>query len=261
MKNKYLLALAAICFSSLLSAQIPNHDFENWTDAGFYDVCDEWITNYGDFVPVSAQKDSDAYSGFLAAKLINYAVDAFLYSGFPVTFHPHHLTAFIKGNVAANDSIFMNVILYKNGLPIDSGKWVSYNSISAYTQEMAVISTDSPDADSAYIYFSGGHESDTWMLVDQLQFDDVTNAIPAATADPDPIVIANPFHTNLSLKINTEAGGMLQIINPSGQEIYSGKFAPGLQELEVNLAGHTNGIYLCVFNTEKTVRMLKVVKQ
>lgn len=256
-----MLTLAAICFTSLLSAQIPNHDFENWTDAGLYDICDEWITNYGDFVPVSAQKDSDAYSGFLAAHLVNYAVDAYLFSGFPVTFHPHHLTAFIKGNVGVSDSVFMNVILYKNGLPVDSGKWVSYVSISAYTQEMAVISTNSPDADSAYIYFSGGHESDTWMLVDQLQFDDVTNGIPAASTDPVAIAVANPFHSELSLKISTETGGVLQIINASGQEVHSRKFSAGPQDINVNLEGQANGIYLCVFNTEKSVRMLKVVKQ
>ena len=126
-----------------------------------WEELDGWISNYGDFGAVSIWKDSDACSNTLATHLANFATPSFMFSNFSITSHPHNLTACVKGSISQNDSVWIKVTLFANGMAVDSGKWVGYNSINNYTQALVNITSVSSVADSAEIYISGGYDYNT----------------------------------------------------------------------------------------------------
>src|SRR4030095_4205215 len=116
---KAIPLFSLVLFTSMTAAfsQIPNNDFENWTNVSLWEQLDDWWSNYGDFVAVSLSKNTDAYSGTYAAHLGNYAVPSYMFAGFGLVSHPHYITVYAKTNVVANDSVWMKIILYSNGLP------------------------------------------------------------------------------------------------------------------------------------------------
>src|SRR5947207_4386532 len=115
----FLLVILSIKFSS---AQIPNSDFENWTITPLWEELDGWTSFYSDFVLPCISKDTDAYSGSFAVYFNNFAIPSFAYTSFPISSKPDLLRAFVKATVAADDSIYIRVILYNSLQATDSGK-------------------------------------------------------------------------------------------------------------------------------------------
>jgi hypothetical protein len=157
---------------------IPNHDFESWTDQ----LPVSWQTNscpacVPPFETYIVQQDTDAYQGQFAAKFIyNNVYAAWAENTFSVTGHPAHLTAYVKSNLAANDSVLIRIKLFNNNTEVDSGEWHGTASIANYTQIVIPISQNATQADMAKIYIEGGNVNaapgnNTELWVDQLELE------------------------------------------------------------------------------------------
>ena len=258
------ILLTITFFSAILFplySQIPNNDFENWTDAGFWEELDGWFSNYGDLIPVCLQKSTDAYSGAYAAHLDNSLINSYMYSDFTISSHPHSLTAYVKGNVGAGDSVYINVILYQDGSAVDSGKWTGYTTISSYTQVLATISTSFPTANSAHIYISGGTENTSDLLIDLIQFDVAQGINDLNTGGPKFYAMENPFYGQLNLLTSFSSEASLKFTDINGQIYFTGEIAPGINHLSYDMSYLPPGMYFCMVKEGDQLHALKVIKQ
>jgi hypothetical protein len=155
----------------LLTAQIPNNDFENW-DA--QPVLLNWETNshpltLPPYDPYIVKQDTDRYSGSYAANFYgNGFLKPFAKTTFAVAFHPVALEARIKYNFppcvndngfSQQDTISIVVELLNNGTVVDAGKW-QYQSagfLSSYQLLSIPVSQNSGVFDSCRITITGGN--------------------------------------------------------------------------------------------------------
>lgn len=190
MKNsiKYLLfaAIAAFFFLNIAGKkdngniqptqtmpQIPNGDFEDWTNSGFkgytINTWKDWSNygrggnvrfKFGAITPDSITPFHGKYSALMISgtSMINQ---------FPISVHPSSLHFYLK---CPNDkaAAFVKVELLKNTIVVDSAKWNSnYSSIESWTEIIIPISNTTSKVDSARI------EIDNWspkLEVDNLFF-------------------------------------------------------------------------------------------
>jgi hypothetical protein len=143
---------------SVQSTQVPNGDFELWT----YQLPDLWQTNscpacvppYETYI---VQQDTNAYQGQFAAKFIyNNVYRATAVNGFSVPDHPAMLNAYVKSNMAAGDTVSIDVQVFLNNVQVDNGQWLGTASIINYMQIQVPISQNSGQADSVAISITGG---------------------------------------------------------------------------------------------------------
>lgn len=188
----------------LLTAQIPNSDFENW-DA--QPVLKEWITNSYPLTmppwdPYIVKQDTDRYSGSYAANFYgNGFLKPFATTTFSVWYHPVSLEARIKysfppcvndSGFSQQDTISIVVELLNNGAVVDAGKW-QYQSagfLSSYQLLSIPVSQNSAVFDSCRITITGGNvfggcgfaPASTQFKVDhlELKYSSSTNCIDTA---------------------------------------------------------------------------------
>ena len=155
---------------------IPNGDFENWTGT---DRLQNWTSNscpecVPPFETYIVQKDSNAYHGKYAAKLVyNDVYAALAENKFFIPSHPVSLTAYIKSAIAGADTVSIKIRLYKNNAVADSGLWLGTSSVDKYAKINIAITQSSMQVDSAKITITGGHvkgalNNNTTFWVDHL---------------------------------------------------------------------------------------------
>ena len=101
--------------SNTLTIPIPNGDFESWQFQEpliwQHNSCPPCLPPFETYI---VRQDTSAYQGQFAAKLLyNNVYPATVQNMFFVAGHPNDLTAFVKTNMAANDSVTVKVKLYK----------------------------------------------------------------------------------------------------------------------------------------------------
>jgi hypothetical protein len=170
--KKPLIFLTLFTIGLQLNAQIPNSDFENWTNNGVYDMPDNYFTSnevyyaieqlFGITYPTSVYKKTPGHSGSfaIAAKNVQETTPmmgitdtvpgfAFLYSGsnagIPFTQRPTALTGYYKftqgapGGSPTKDTARIYVMLVKSNGPgvdgdsIGGGELKIYQTASSYT--------------------------------------------------------------------------------------------------------------------------------
>jgi hypothetical protein len=145
-----------------LQITIPNGDFENW-DPGFW--LSDWQTNscplclpaYETYI---VRQDSTPYHGLFAAMFIfNNAYASWAKNKFPVPYHPVQLSAYVKCNLVAYDSVLIKVTLFHNSVACDSGQWFGTTQIGSYSPVVIPISQYSAMADTCVIYIRGGQKT------------------------------------------------------------------------------------------------------
>lgn len=144
---------------SVASIPVPNGDFEMWSTqlpvAWETNSCPPCVPAYETYI---VQQDTDAYQGQYAAKFIyNNVYPARAENHFSISRHPEELNAFVKCNLAANDSVHISVTLFHNNVAVDDGDWYGTTSITSYTQIQVPISQNAAQADSVSIVIEGGH--------------------------------------------------------------------------------------------------------
>jgi hypothetical protein len=145
--------------SSVQSFPVPNGDFELWNNqlplSWQTNSCPPCVPAYETYI---VQQDTNAYQGQFAAKFIyNNVYAATAVNGFTLTRHPDYMKAYVRSNLAPNDSVSIYVELFHNNVLVDNGQWYGTSSIAAYTQIQIPISQTSAQADSVAISIEGGH--------------------------------------------------------------------------------------------------------
>lgn len=194
-KKITLSLLLMICSITLIFAQIPNFDFELWTDYGSYEDPDGWFTlnslSDGDIETVESTEH--AFSGLFAARLENdeddndNVVTAMMVSGsnslsdhpgFPYSNRPVSLLGYYIYSPKGNDSCSVLVYLTRFNTfsqtreIIGSGIFRSADDLEFYTEFSVPITYTSPELpDSAYIVVYAGKVQGTAQEGSRLYID------------------------------------------------------------------------------------------
>ena len=166
--KKLSFIFSLVVFVQYVFSQIPNSDMENWTNAP---TLIGWETNsqpltLPPFDPYVVRKDSDAFTGTLAADLhANGVFKPYAKATFAVPTHPHHLSLYYKlqfapcvndSNFAQKDTASVLVELLNQGAVVDMGYWQSTITNFNYAQLIVPVSQNAAMFDSCRITLTGG---------------------------------------------------------------------------------------------------------
>lgn len=246
-KNFTLCILIVSCCVSAI-AQIPNGDFEEWTDFGNYENPDSWISsNDQDGSGTETVKlTEDAFSGIAAARLENEEDDngnvivtslisgnvisgktGFAYSQRPASLQGYYKYKPKNGNdscyIIARFSRFNTVTQAREiiGTAIfssadESEEYLLFNSAVNYTS-----STD-PDTATLEIHagkFSGANEGSR-LYVDALTFEDpATGLNQPVTSFNQPLIFPNPAQDVIGINTSFNTPAILTITDPVSNKV------------------------------------------
>jgi len=152
---------------------IPNGDFELWDDA--LSLLD-WQTNScplcePPFETYIVQKDTNAYHGKYGAKFIyNQVYKSRASNKFLVAAHPSIMEGYVWADMAAGDTVMINIDLFSGKDKVDSGSWFAISSIASFEKIEIPLTQSSLSADSACIKIQGGGKEHTILYLDNLSF-------------------------------------------------------------------------------------------
>ncbi len=269
MIKKILLSILLIpFFASAVFAQVPNGDFEQWTNgspAG-------WSTN--NFVTVTITQTSDAHSGSSAVKgtnvLFNSTVvpplllsGALGQTGFPISQRYSNLTGYYKFTAVGSDLLDIVVGMWKNGQAIGVGGSF-YNPASSYTffsLPITYVNNEVPDSCLITITIAN-NTSDTTHAGSAFYLDDLAmNSNATAVKDnTHPLMFKlqqnypNPFNptTTIDFEIPVRENVSLLIYNTLGEKVRTlidgprsaGHYQVSWDGRDLNGNNVSSGIYL-----------------
>jgi hypothetical protein len=135
--KKSLLSILSALFTTLVFAQIPNGDFETWTNQGSYSDPNGWVTTnalsqLGN--PKSVFQSSDAHSGLSACEVEVVKIT----TKFPGVFIPDYTGSLFTGNQVG---LSYNYGFPYTGKPTKLGFWYKYNARNGDTATVVVATT------------------------------------------------------------------------------------------------------------------------
>lgn len=150
-------------------AQIPNSDFENWTNDP---VLIDWQTNSAPgtlppYDPYTVRQSMDAYSGTYCADLYTNGIfKPYMETTFPVSAHPEKLSFYWKSVFAPcvnspgfpeQDTLTAFVKLLNSGVVVDSGSWEYSGQLTTdYALAEVYLTNSAAQYDSCRVRFDGG---------------------------------------------------------------------------------------------------------
>lgn len=204
------------------NAQITNNGFENWTTVGSYENPTGWATMNslaaGPFY--SCTKSTDHYPvavGNYSIRLENNTAltqatggygmavtDTMAYPfrpSFPISGHPNSLCGYYKYFPQNDDTMFIRIILFNNGILVGNHATESGVTTSSWTSFNVPL--DYTSADSATILMSAffpqgptdGPHGNSVLYVDNLSFDNLITSINVSATDlstESPVFNLNP---------------------------------------------------------------------
>jgi hypothetical protein len=264
--NIKLLTLLFIGSFSVQGQTIPNGNFENWT----VDIFDnhnpyDWETSNADW---QGEKITNApgYLGLWALKTINYFTTNSPYAKcrFPVSNHPSNLTAYVKTTYSEMDSVKIEIIIYYNGLTVDSGEWIntSFSPITSWIPVSISISRFNANADSAEIRITGGIKGGTSLYVDELSF--IVTEINENKNNNSLHFFPNPATDEITIKSQESRIEEIEIYDVMGGKIkdFTPNPFPGrARGTLVDISTLSTGIYFVKLRTEDGSVIKKLIKQ
>lgn len=250
-KKCFLASIFLMAITLTLQAQIPNNDFEAWTNMGSYENPNIWgtpnsactgsfhpVTKSTDHYPVSVGQYSirlennisllppTSYCGLGVAGLSSPSFGP----GFQITGHPNSLTGYYKFLPQSGDTMIISIQLYNLGTQVAQTEvqttvaapsWVSFNlPIPTYTT-----------ADSASIRISAYctcgpmniPHGNSVLLVDNLNFDNLITSVSENEKSTGFEIFPNPTSGAITFSNKMSTGKVLDlsIINSLGQVVYS----------------------------------------
>ena len=147
---------------------------------------------------------------------------------FPVVGHPASLTGYYKWLPLGGDTMYINAVLFKNGIPIANGKMTATATVSNWTSFDIPISAYT-SADSGLIILAAYHADDFFyfphgnsvLYVDNLNFDNLIKAgVQELNAGEKIAVYPNPFSFETVLKTeHVMKDATLIVYNSLGQAV------------------------------------------
>ena len=249
----------------MVSAQIPNAGFENWT-AG---APNSWLTNNVPTIATPITQSSDAHSGTYSMQgavisylTIPYTPTAFAY--FTINDRYSSLMGWYKFSPVGGDSLVAFIYFLKNQSLIGFGYFSTGATTSSYTQFTAPLEY-MPAAgvpDSAWIEIliipSGNdvHTGSTFKI-DDLTFGPVTGVQESFSITPAVFALSqnypNPFNpaTKISYQIPTDGLVQLEVYNILGktlETLVNEEKPAGRFTVTFDGSKYTSGIYFYRIN-------------
>ncbi|MBI4811213.1 MAG: T9SS type A sorting domain-containing protein [Ignavibacteriales bacterium] len=291
MKTFTFILMILMTVATTLNAQIPNNGFENWETTGNCMIPTGWYcpNNFADTSGsyFAVTRSADHYPppvGNYSIRLENnvsllpsWQGIGMAWSGdslgldnpaFPITGHPISLCGYYKFIPQNNDTMDIHIVLYKNGIDIAMGNFISFAPASDWTPFNIPIS-DYTDADSARIMMiaayidkeHSGVQGNSVLYVDNLSFDTLITTMHLASSElPSKFYLAqnypNPFNPvtiiRYSLPNDVGRNGIptymvtLTVYNLLGQEVailVNEKREAGRYEVGFDASSLSSGVY------------------
>lgn len=254
-------------------AQIPNSDFENWTNKGSYNDLNGWATmnQYCTGPFYSCTKSTDHYPssiGSYSMRIENNTslgqttggwgiavTDTMAYPfqpTFPIVGHPTSLTGYVKYNGLNGDTASIGLVMFNNGIQVfhesesivsTGGNWASFNfTFPTYTT-----------ADSATILVmaykpNGPTDSpngNSVLYVDNLNFDNLITSLDDLEINNEALkLFPNPTSDYFTLDFDNpiEFEAIVNIYDVVGKLVSSEQLLNGRQQ--INVSSLNEGIYM-----------------
>ena len=293
---KKLIALfSAIAISTAVEAQIPNADFENWTNAGSYYTPDNWANLNSITNPASVytcMKGNPGVSGSSFIKLtsktvagtlvapgvaVSGLIDTAAYtakSGFPFTQRPGNLTGSWQYMGFSGDVGYISVYLSKWNVAMSMRDTVAFTSQpltgmvmswETFSIPLSYHSTATPDSAIIVLSASGSIPvNNSYLYVDNLAFSGFPTAVHNVTAEAAGIsVYPNPASGIAYVTYHGKANTALQVsVNDlSGRCLIRSSAQAAAGNIPLNIASLATGIYLVTVSDGEHTSIEKIVVQ
>lgn len=274
-KTNFITTLFILVLSTALFSQgtIPNQDFEEW-DSNY--SAKHWESTT-DMIPpgyITCNKTSESYSGDYAIQLKTISLESFTVpgvitlgtlgmgyteGGVEFSDRPESMKGFFK-HPSSGDLVQVIVQFYKNGIETGGGYWSTTDSIADYTEFTVPISfqtSENPDMLNITILTDQNIVGST-LLLDDLQFEYPTTAIPQNRSEEALRVYPNPCSTQLLMDLPFEEAFDMAIYRLNGELIKreSDKTAP-----TINTSDLASGAYGLILTTSHGRFSQKFIKQ
>lgn len=287
MKRKLQILIAAFfCSVSLIHSQIPNNGFESWSNTSNYSEPSGWTSmnsmSTGTFYSCTKVTDHfPASVGSFALRLENNTSLTQMTGGwglittgpmnypikpaFVITGHPTSLKGYYKYTSLNNDSMWINVILFKNGSNVMSESFRSSVTQTNWTP-FTINFSNYVDADSAFIIMgafypsgptSSGPKGNSVLYVDNINFDDfITNVAELNKMIELTEVYPNPANSELNIKLPTKniQNCNLKMYNMLGSLVYHQDYEnANSQIVKMDVSKLFKGFYILEIELNGTV--------
>lgn len=273
------LTLDSIWFTGT-DIDVPNAGFSTWrtdrhlTPSGWL-VSDQGLKNETRY---STEPSTTSYKGKYALRLSqtgmgeNYiATGQTSYFGpsFPVKARHNDLCLLLQFYPDGEDTLFINLNLFKNGIQVGSGYTKIDTAVKAYTPCFIPVNyTDPsvvPDSGALSILIHGPQDqSDTsYALIDAITFDTQSDLIRSVSALQTLVVYPNPADESLTIQLNDQGDKLyrVELYDLAGRLAWSGQaLNTGINSYHVSLNGLSAGQYLGIVRTMDNGHPLAVFK-
>ena len=271
MKKFSTILMLVFATNMVSSAQIPNSGFENWTTFGPYEDPNGWTTmNIACAGPFySCTKSTDHYPltvGNYSARVQNdtsltqftggygmIMTNAFDYPfkpAFPIIGHPNTLTGYYQYDSQNNDSLWIFVVLFENGIIVGNDDFTTGITTASWTSFSLPLAYAT--ADSATILLSAYHPSgpgsspkgNSILYVDNLNFDNLITSVDEEAINGKFNFYPNPAIDVIRLDIDNANNDDItcNIYNSLGELVISEQVQQNSQL--VNIGDLNNGMYV-----------------
>ncbi len=268
---------------------IPNNDFENWETNTLYTLNNWWHNNTNTINPIHPENitispSMDAQHGSFAVLVQNFILPAdtiwdFISTsknwsapGFSVNGRHQSVTGYYKFIPENNDTMTINVGLFKNNTNIGHGAFQSADLVTNYTPFIINInSNDTVVPDSGNIIIQSclhKPRGNSKLYIDNLNFDGFLSGIkePVLTASKnfDFNVYPNPFNEQATVAFTIEQNEkvLVRLFDLSGKQVAllaNGNYSAGNHSINLSAHGLKKGFYICVINTENAFYSKKLI--
>lgn len=287
---KFTIALTVlISLTIITNAQIPNNGFENWTTIGSYEDPIDWATMNaactGPFY--SCTKSTDHYPatvGNFSIRLENNTsltqmtgaygmaiTDTMAYPfqpAFPIIGNPTSLCGYYKYNSLNNDSMFIRIIFFNNGIMLGYNTFIT--GITATTWTSFILPITYSSSDSATIMFSAfypssqisGPKGNSVLYVDNLSFNNLISSVPKLVVKNTLFnLYPNPVSDIVNLKIDNlnNVDLTINIYNALGTLVKSLMLTQNNRQ--INIGDLSNGVYMVEIKSQEWTEKQKLIIQ
>lgn len=281
--------LAMLLFiSNIISGQIPNNSFENWTAINGYSTPDNWdnlnpVTSSSNIFTCLQGNPNNQGSmylylisknipgkGVVPGKVVSGKIDTVTFepiSGFAYTNRPLQLNYSMQYMpYDPTDSINVSVLITKWNNGNLNRDTIAYgaNYYNAMAHQWMLGSTylnyiSNAIPDSAIITISSSSKNPkegSYIYIDDLQFDGTFTGIEEQTAF-NYNVYPNPTEGVLNINMADHSVFTANVYNTLGMQVYSGK---AISTLQIELSSYPAGIYFLNIHSKQGITTQKIIK-
>jgi hypothetical protein len=256
-----------ITFGSILFAQIPNGNFEQWTS----DAPVNWATPNTPLAPQLVSKSTNAFEGSFAAKgVVTRVLPQLLLSpwlqtgddasGFSYTERPVKMTGNYIFSPLQGDRLSIIVSFFKNDSVVGLGAVTIPTAAAQYTSfeiPITYLLASNPDTCIVTVGVLGPVTGDdyhegTFFIVDNFQFSNSPTDVQEEVLSPEKFELSqnfpNPFNPSTVISFSVPVSGdvNLSVFNTLGEkvsELVNGTMEAGAHKVEFNATGLPSGLY------------------